>query len=497
LYKTMNKESEKYLKEGRISFVSADRIEERYVFLFTDTILIAKEKALNTFCLKEKMHLKEIWISEKGMESISDCFRRSDSCFIIGWPGKNFILEFSCPEEKNNWLAILKTSILHEKLKERPRKALVTVQFASADETWNKELLIDNLLTSSDLIKELSYEFHLSDTDSLQLFYTTEQHTTPVPLEDFEIPYEFYILDLKSLYQSSNSLSDCNDSVRKRRFGSGIFLLKPKIDNARNRRTTSSYASQMMIHWKKKSNNYNKHVGSLQFRRQGKFFGKPLATMVTDQSMCPMLEKIFDHLYKSGITTEGIFRKPPKQITFREVKEQIDAGIDVNVERLSPTVSASLLKEFLRLLPDSLFTSSCLDKWLSLSLLTDNYAKLQTAQKLISNLPAENKFLLNNLMCLCYCIVENCAANHMDSYSLSICLGPGLFHPAKQNTNLCTLNARRIAEVTKFIIDNVKILFENAIRIFIGKSSTVRKLCSDNEQQNDTHESNQKQILAL
>lgn len=41
---------------------------------------------------------------------------------------------------------------------------------------------------------------------------------------------------------------------------------------------------------------------------------------------------------------EGIFRKPPKNSTLRELKEKLDAGCEIELEGVSPSVSASLLK---------------------------------------------------------------------------------------------------------------------------------------------------------
>lgn len=67
-----------------------------------------------------------------------------------------------------------------------------------------------------------------------------------------------------------------------------------------------------------------------------------------------MLHQIFT----KGPFTQGIFRKSANARLVRELKEKLDLGEEVSFDHVPVLVTAALLKEFLRSLPDPLLTSA-------------------------------------------------------------------------------------------------------------------------------------------
>lgn len=63
-------------------------------------------------------------------------------------------------------------------------------------------------------------------------------------------------------------------------------------------------------------------------------------------------------IFHKGPFTQGIFRKSANARLVRELREKLDLGEDVSFEHVPVLVTAALLKEFLRSLPDPLLTSS-------------------------------------------------------------------------------------------------------------------------------------------
>uniref|UniRef100_A0A914VRR5 ARHGAP20 PH domain-containing protein n=1 Tax=Plectus sambesii TaxID=2011161 RepID=A0A914VRR5_9BILA len=61
-----------YLKEGRVQLSTSLQTQERYLFLFNDLLLVAKEKGVNSYKLKEKIRLCEVWIRSGGVEEVSE-----------------------------------------------------------------------------------------------------------------------------------------------------------------------------------------------------------------------------------------------------------------------------------------------------------------------------------------------------------------------------------------------------------------------------------------
>jgi hypothetical protein len=73
------------------------------------------------------------------------------------------------------------------------------------------------------------------------------------------------------------------------------------------------------------------------------------------------------HVLKDGPSTVGIFRRSPNARAMREVRDKLDEGEDVDLFDCSVFVTAALLKDFLRSLPDSLLMCELYSTWVQLA----------------------------------------------------------------------------------------------------------------------------------
>uniref|UniRef100_A0A5S6Q826 Rho-GAP domain-containing protein n=1 Tax=Trichuris muris TaxID=70415 RepID=A0A5S6Q826_TRIMR len=473
----MNKPNRKYIKEGRISFSAGTQVQERYVFLFSDIVLIAKEKALNTYCLKEKIPLRELWISENDFDLVSDAVRRLDCCFILGWPTKNFALEFSSATEKNSWLEAFEAAISQERSKEQPNTLSIMTRIHFGNDFQPREMVVSNAQTSSDILQKICNDFGCPKTDICQLYFDHSQGLFSMPLYGFEIPYVIQASYAKSNIQvDADEQAETGNSDQKAANMNCFFAVKLKNGSTPvNCRRRENYACHMVYEWRKKTRRANNSTDK-EAPTGAKFFGRPLSDMSKDDYLLRHIERLFSHLLSEGVKMPGIFRKPPKQSTFQEIKNMLSNGSEVLFEYFSPCVSASVLKEFLRRLPESAICGKSRAEWLTICTGNASSKRLEKAKRLLSRLPDSNTLFLEYLMYLCQRIVENSDINQMDSHSLSICLGPSLFQSSKLDSTAEDLQARKVAEITEFIIKNAASLFDTS---FVIKNHHKNQLSCD------------------
>uniref|UniRef100_A0A663FEL9 Rho-GAP domain-containing protein n=1 Tax=Aquila chrysaetos chrysaetos TaxID=223781 RepID=A0A663FEL9_AQUCH len=133
-------------------------------------------------------------------------------------------------------------------------------------------------------------------------------------------------------------------------------------------------------------------------------------------------------LHKEGPSTEGVFRRAASGTEFRELREALDHGADVDLGSQPALLLAVILKDFLRSIP----ANSC---------------SLRVAEKL----PGANLLLLKRLLALLQHIGHNASSSRMTAGNLAICLGPNLLSPP--NEDLLPLEAMLVNVLVAFLIE--------------------------------------------
>lgn len=58
------------------------------------SIDVYRFRGVNSYKLKEKIRLCEVWIRSGGVEEVSECVRNPTNSFVVGWPTSNYVAEF-------------------------------------------------------------------------------------------------------------------------------------------------------------------------------------------------------------------------------------------------------------------------------------------------------------------------------------------------------------------------------------------------------------------
>ncbi|KAI7804776.1 T cell activation RhoGTPase activating protein a [Triplophysa rosa] len=190
-------------------------------------------------------------------------------------------------------------------------------------------------------------------------------------------------------------------------------------------------------------------------------FGQALSD-VCGKDGCPPkpIMDVLTLLLKKGLYTEGVFRKAGNARTLREIKAQLNDGMEVDLEEHTVFLLADLLKDFLRHIPGSLLMVEHYKSWMAAMETQDVDQKCAEVQMVVNVLPDPNIQLLKLLMVLLYHISENADTNKMDSNNLAVCISPNLLQTEVEKIPQVTI-------LTQFLIDNCcKIFGEDALNLF-------------------------------
>ncbi|XP_046450987.1 ralA-binding protein 1-like isoform X3 [Daphnia pulex] len=161
-------------------------------------------------------------------------------------------------------------------------------------------------------------------------------------------------------------------------------------------------------------------------------FGVPLELAV-QRSRChdgidlPVVVRCcIDYIEEHGLQQEGIFRSSGLKTRVVEMRRAYNNRENVLLKDVDPPIIASLLKQYLRELPDNILTNELLSKFEDASSIKDSQLQEETFSGLIRQLPVHNKTLLSWLMVLMEHVIEKERFNKMNVQNLSIVLCPTL-----------------------------------------------------------------------
>lgn len=152
--------------------------------------------------------------------------------------------------------------------------------------------------------------------------------------------------------------------------------------------------------------------------------------------------RLLRELYLRGPNTVGIFRKSPSAKHCRELRQKLEADGRSSIDEFQVTVIASVLKEWLRSLPDCLLMSHLYFQWIDVAKLIDPLYQhqfqdgllqrhgecLRIVRQLLEVLDESNLILLRSLICVLWHIASNSDFNKMSSSNLGVCIGQSLLN---------------------------------------------------------------------
>ncbi|CDQ60619.1 unnamed protein product [Oncorhynchus mykiss] len=186
-----------FLSPGRVFLAHAHtqlktglQTQERHLFLFTDTLLVAKAKSSTHFKLKAQVRLCEMWTAG-CMEEVCEGSTSLDRSFVMGWPTFNCVAIFSSVEHKEKWLFLIKSRINEEKEKDDPKTIPLKI-FAKdiGNCAYAKTLAVSNTDSTTDVIQMALQQFGISGcVKDHQLWVSSIKDDSPYPLIGHEFPF--------------------------------------------------------------------------------------------------------------------------------------------------------------------------------------------------------------------------------------------------------------------------------------------------------------------
>ncbi|XP_066562009.1 rho GTPase-activating protein 6 isoform X2 [Amia ocellicauda] len=176
-----------------------------------------------------------------------------------------------------------------------------------------------------------------------------------------------------------------------------------------------------------------------------------------------LVDSCCQHLEKYGLQTVGIFRVGSSKKRVRQLREEFDRGVDVQLdEEHSVHDIAALLKEFLRDIPDPLLTKELYTAFIN-TMLMDSNEQQCALQLLIYLLPPCNCDTLHRLLEFLSTVAahaddtcdkdgQEVTGNKMTSLNLATIFGPNLLHKQKNSDKEFSVQSSARAEESTAII---------------------------------------------
>ncbi|CAG7815071.1 unnamed protein product, partial [Allacma fusca] len=177
-----------------------------------------------------------------------------------------------------------------------------------------------------------------------------------------------------------------------------------------------------------------------------------------------VLEFCINTIETRGLTMVGIYRIPGNNAAVAALMDSLNKGNEPNPDQDSRWndvhVISSMLKSFLRNLPDPLLTSDKYEDFIRVvSTETDVQLQLERIKALIDSLPDINYETLRYLTLHLRKVSENSEKNRMESKNLSIVFGPTLVRPGENS-------AANMVQHMSFQCKLVELLINNAYEFF-------------------------------
>ncbi|KAM8722208.1 rho GTPase-activating protein 6-like isoform 1-T1 [Acanthopagrus schlegelii] len=176
-----------------------------------------------------------------------------------------------------------------------------------------------------------------------------------------------------------------------------------------------------------------------------------------------VVDSCCQHIEKYGLQTVGIFRVGSSKKRVRQLREEFDRGVDVQLdEEHSIHDVAALLKEFLRDMPDPLLTKELYTAFINTTLL-DSDEQQNVTQLLVYLLPACNSDTLHRLLEFLSTVTDHAhdrqdkdgheiTGNKMTSLNLATIFGPNLLHKQKSSDKEFSVQSSARAEESTAVI---------------------------------------------
>lgn len=209
---------------------------------------------------------------------------------------------------------------------------------------------------------------------------------------------------------------------------------KHKEEKHKEKKSKDLTAADVVKQWKEKKKKkkpiQEPEVPQMDAPSLKPIFGVPLAdaverTMMYDGVRLPaVFRECVDYMERHGMKCEGVYRVSGIKSKVDELKAAYDREESPNLEDYEPNTVASLLKQYLRDLPENLLTKELMPRFEEACGKATEMEKVQEFQRLLRELPECNHLLLSWLIVHLDHVIAKELETKMNIQNISIVLSP-------------------------------------------------------------------------
>ncbi|KAM4019614.1 uncharacterized protein ACNLHF_000290 isoform 2-T3 [Anomaloglossus baeobatrachus] len=486
-----------FILREKVHLSSGWRTQERHLFLFSDSLIIAKSKS-SSMKLKKQVLLNEMWIST-ALGEVSERKHWPEDSFVIGWPTKNYVVTFSSSETKEKWLSTLCWHINEMKKDEYPRKIPISVLYLDADEFMSSTTIaVCNKDDAEKVIKQAAQQLGIPGRPSdYHLWVLSVKDESPYPLFGHEHPYSIAMSCLRELMDmprgSNNNLlfgaesteDVCLEQFPQERLCQFIIKMKPQVPLYMRRESAQKHCrrKKSLIDWalRRTGSTTLSTPASDSPLTPRKLFGHSLSSVCPNGNLPKPIMDMLLLLYEEGPNTKGIFRRSANAKTCKELKEKLISGDEVHMDGESVFVAAAVITDFLRNIPDSILSSDMHRLWMEVTEIEEPEYKIKIIKSLMEQLPEANLILLQHVFAVLNHIEKSSDENQMTASNLALCIAPNmLWLPSVSDPEEESKSTKKVALLVQFLIEYYEIIFGQDAESLFSKHKKQESGSTDN-----------------
>lgn len=476
------------LMEAHAHLTNSLQSKERLLLLFTDSLIIAKTKSLY-LKLKACVSLSDIWLAS-CIHIITDRKVTSKHSFVIGWPTTNYVATFSSSETKERWLQALQWHTCRSRQRVLPNAILLYVLLLCHPDDDNPATVavaVDLSTTAENVVHYIKQECKLlGEASDYQLCVNYEKEEETYTLIGHEIPFfilrhslqsqqEHRHMPSKHLQEAFSAAQQTEASIKTPHFSLKTRTHTPGALLKHKRKRS-------LIDWALRRGHLSQSDDNVEPRTASQtLFGQSLSSICSDGNLPKPIMDLLYLLFCEGPETCGIFRRSANAKSCRVLKERMNSGKNISLHEESVFVSASLITEFLRELPDGVLCCDLYEDWMEVLQIEEQQHKLYKVRSLLAQLPEENVTLLCHLFGVLHRIHSHSHVNLMTAMNLALCIAPNMLWRLSQvSPELEGKSALQVAQLIQYLIENTPAVFGDDL-----ESLFTRRIVSGQE----THDS--------
>ncbi|XP_038604481.1 rho GTPase-activating protein 20-like isoform X2 [Tachyglossus aculeatus] len=463
-----------FIMEERVQLTTGLQTQDRHLFLFSDTLIVAKSKSSSSLKVKKQVGLSEVWTAT-CLGEVSEKRASADHSFVLGWPTANCVVTFSSSEAKERWLSALLWQSKELKEKEEPQSLPLQILMLESDHRVSTTTVtVSNTETATEVIKMAARQLDFPGrADDLHLWVISGKEDVAYPLIGHEHPFS---IALNSLRDAADRPPGANGGATQPSTNSPLdqlakgppcrFILKPRTQGPpqlqreplqkllRRKKSLMDWALRKSL----PSPSASPATGSPTTPH--KLFGLSLTSICPNGALPKPILDLLLLLYQRGPSTQGIFRRSANAKSCKELKEKLNSGVRIPLGAESVLLAAALVTDFLRNIPDSVLSSDMHGLWMEAVDTENRGSKIKAIKRLVGKLPEANRLLLRLLFTVLRRIEANAGENQMNALNLALCIAPNMLWPPSP---ACP---REESKSTGKVALLVQLLIENAVEIF-------------------------------